>query len=273
MSNKMSASYFASKTPSWTKEIITVDQAKFILENLNKNNRPFSEANIKSLVEAIRKNRWVVSEKETIGFTPSGQLGDGQHRLKAQVRVNKDLEYWVLRGYNSAHIPISGSGKPRSVSDDLHIDGFTNTNVRAAFARAWVRDGTSRHVPKQDVKDQHLAIPEDIMTAYVTIKSKVKRGRLSCADIYAAFAKIEHSTSSTKAKRIREAAERLATGENLVKNTPVHSFREFIIDHKNRNIPAHQLFAIAKYIAECVRDDKKLSRNILDEYVKSLTEL
>jgi hypothetical protein len=67
---------------------ITPELAKEILENKNSGNRPIKKEHIKMLTSTLRNDEWMLNG-ESIAFSESGRLLDGQHRLTACVNSNK----------------------------------------------------------------------------------------------------------------------------------------------------------------------------------------
>jgi len=121
--------------------LITAGLAKAILDAWNASNRRIDEVRVQSLKRDQAAGRWVPGEPIGFGaFNDSIQLGDGQHRLCAQVASNTDQTYYVRVFTDEVEygvfVATRDSGKPRSLADLLGILGIANgTGAAQAFER------------------------------------------------------------------------------------------------------------------------------------------
>lgn len=84
-------------------ERVTMDQAVWILDNLNVKHPPVKQKKVEGFITRM-KSGWRATPKCYLGFLgDSGLLCDGQHKLLAQISLNIDLDYYFLRGLNSNH--------------------------------------------------------------------------------------------------------------------------------------------------------------------------
>ena len=103
-------------------ELITPDLAKNYLQ-FNKNNRSMSSSHVSFLSSQI-KDDCFLENGEGIIFDKFGNLKDGQHRLKA-ISINKNSFYIpVIRGVQPKCMSTYDTGKHRSASDVLKLNGF-----------------------------------------------------------------------------------------------------------------------------------------------------
>lgn len=120
---------------------ITPELAKEILETSNHGNRPLKKAHIKMLASSLKNNEWMLNG-ESIAFSESGRLLDGQHRLNACINSGKPFKTIVIKGINDkAAFGTIDIGKPRSVTDLMDLKGLPKAPLFSAIAKqhkAWV---------------------------------------------------------------------------------------------------------------------------------------
>lgn len=120
---------------------ITPELAKEILETSNHGNRPLKKAHIKMLASSLKNNEWMLNG-ESIAFSESGRLLDGQHRLNACINSGKPFKTIVIKGINDeAAFGTIDIGKPRSVTDLMDLQGLPKAPLFSAIAKqhkAWV---------------------------------------------------------------------------------------------------------------------------------------
>ena len=114
-------------------ELITPAIAKDFLANAKKN-RNINEKMVRRLADDMREGRWQVNG-QTIILDVQGQLIDGQHRLTAIILAQRPQNIFVVRGVATAAMETMDTGKARSLSDVLSLEGFKNTNNLATTAR------------------------------------------------------------------------------------------------------------------------------------------
>jgi hypothetical protein len=113
--------------------VVTPQLAGWLLD-LNTGNRPMLKSNTERFRNILRDGRWQ-NTGEPIIVSREGVLNDGQHRLKAvldtEIAVTMDLRFGIPREAFHA----TGTGKRRSPSNVLSIEGYANTSAQAAIAR------------------------------------------------------------------------------------------------------------------------------------------
>ena len=114
-------------------EVITPAYAKQLLEQ-NCANRRLSEATVDRYAQDIAAERWK-NTGDTIKLTARGMLIDGQHRMAAVVKANKSVVMAVARGVDEDAFTVIDTGKARTLSDVLGIQGYQHCAVLAAIAR------------------------------------------------------------------------------------------------------------------------------------------
>ncbi len=80
-----------------TREIITQDVAKEILNRNHENQRTIIPNRLKNLKRELLEGRWIFNG-ETIKITTTGKLIDGQYRLMAVAQTGVEIDTLVVRG-------------------------------------------------------------------------------------------------------------------------------------------------------------------------------
>lgn len=130
------------KNPPETSRVITFTPkaAEIILgvgteENgLNTHNRAKKPSKIKEYAGDMGLGEWHLTG-DTVKFTKSGRLGDGQNRLFACVKARKSFTTHVVFGIDDAVFPWLDKGKQRSIGDDFFVDGVENPMTLAHVMR------------------------------------------------------------------------------------------------------------------------------------------
>lgn len=115
-------------------ERITPDKAKNELAYNTGNFRPIDKSRIRNLVREMTTGNWDVNG-ETIKFSDSGEMLDGQHRLTACVVSGVTINSLVVRGLSCSAYHVD-RGKPRTVGQWLRHNNVKNGAAIAAITRS-----------------------------------------------------------------------------------------------------------------------------------------
>jgi len=122
---------------------ITPQWADDVLKNKNPRNRKLNERTVAAIVRDIENNAFALTH-QGIAFDDEGNLIDGQHRLTAVVKANKQVIMLVCTGIpveqnnNGASIKtfaLIDCGLPRSTAAVLQMEGHKNPSRLAASMR------------------------------------------------------------------------------------------------------------------------------------------
>lgn len=116
-----------------TIERITPEIAEEMLRH-NTHNRHLSSSiknNRGNIFKSMECNEWRLTG-ESIKFAKDGTLLDGQHRLSACVTTGNPFTTVIVRGLEIDSQELMDSGRKRSTSDVLSIDGIKNARTVAA---------------------------------------------------------------------------------------------------------------------------------------------
>ena len=115
-------------------ELITPEIAKNYLR-FNSNNRDMKKDHVTFFSNQIKEDLFLENGQPII-FDTQGFLKDGQHRLKA-ISINSYSFYIpVVRGVNSHCMPTYDTGKNRSSSDVLKLNGFKYCSQISALVKS-----------------------------------------------------------------------------------------------------------------------------------------
>lgn len=138
-------------------ETISPNTALMYLKNAGKN-RKLSEKKVQDYAKQMTDGEWVLNG-EPIIFGKSGNLIDGQHRLRAVIYANTTVRMLVVRGVNDEYFDSIDSGKSRSLQDVFSCKDIANSqlissivkkfyilcsNPKACFFRDYSKATTSR---------------------------------------------------------------------------------------------------------------------------------
>lgn len=102
--------------------------------SLNKKNRNVSESNLSSTVHKMKNGKWH-ENGESIIIGSDGVLKDGQHRLEATIKSNHVWRAVLVTGVSPLVMSSIDTGKNRSASDVLAINGYTNAALKASVSK------------------------------------------------------------------------------------------------------------------------------------------
>lgn len=121
-----------SEPPAKIETITPALAAEYLQHNTI--NRVPQRGRIRQIADEIEAGRWQLNG-ETIKFSVTGQLLDGQHRLFACVLAGRPIVSMVVRGLPEDAFPTIDTGKPRTAADTLSRVGIKHyAAVAAALA-------------------------------------------------------------------------------------------------------------------------------------------
>lgn len=120
-------------------ELVTPEMALKWLA-ANPSNRPVSDPVVRQYAADMKAHRWKTTH-QGIAFDRSGDLLDGQHRLRAVIRAGVPVRMLVFRDCDRATFDRLDTGRKRTAADALSIDGTEHARTLAAIARCVIRFG------------------------------------------------------------------------------------------------------------------------------------
>lgn len=118
--------------------IISPKEAALWLDTKNAHNRPISQSTVERYTQEIKAGRWKLNG-QSVCFGKSGNLMNGQHRLKAIVAANKSIETLVVWGVDDSAFDTIDDGNKRSLGDVFAVSGEQNPALLSSGVRfLWV---------------------------------------------------------------------------------------------------------------------------------------
>jgi hypothetical protein len=206
-----------------TVEVVTVtpEMARAWLEK-NTHNRVLARKNVDQLAGAIRRGEWSMNG-ESVKFSASGMLLDGQHRLAAVVTAKQPIVTLVVRGLDRAAQETIDTGKKRTLPDVLKLRGEQYATILAAALNVVhrIRGGQmNRGAAAYPTAQQALALLEQ----HPTIRAHIKTGRYLNdrlrypAGLGCGLAYLFHQDAPADADSFLTS---LITGERLAEGSPI----------------------------------------------------
>ena len=99
---------------------ITPRMAELWLKH-NHVNRRLDIKRVKRYAREMTSGRWLLNPSAVISFSTTGALMDGQHRLSSIVEAKIPIVMYVATGVRGEVQVVMDKGRPRKVSDNLHM--------------------------------------------------------------------------------------------------------------------------------------------------------
>ncbi len=154
---------------------VTPQEAALWLDTKNSRNRPISQSTVDRYVQEMRAGNWKMNGQSVI-FGVSGQLLNGQHRLKACVAANMPFTTVVVYGIADETFDTIDDGNKRSLPDVLAIRGEGLPILLAAGVRfLWIY--ATGQIETRDLRKGKIAtkaVLEDTLNKHPGLRSSVK---------------------------------------------------------------------------------------------------
>lgn len=210
--------------PSYTLEIITPEIAKRYLEQNRLNYRKLNPKLVAKYAKDMADENWTQEHPQGIAFDKDGNLGDGQHRLRAIAASGVTIRMWVLRGCDPAALYDVDRGQIRTEADLLRSRGFReDVDTRRAISVArYMLTGIKGGAPKQCVR-AFAKENETLIGAFILEfgSSKPKR-----SEVVAAFC---NATREFPDGKVLECARRFAKLDFPTCDDPLFMLRDRVL--------------------------------------------
>lgn len=113
---------------------ISPSVAERILARFNTRNRNIKSKNIARLTHAVTSDAFALTG-DTIKFSKTGVLVDGQHRLKSCIEAKRTLTTHIVFGLQDKVFDVLDQGSKRTAADVLGMDGMVDATWIASAAR------------------------------------------------------------------------------------------------------------------------------------------
>jgi len=261
----MAHSNAAHKEPSAiTADIVTMtpELAKKYLES-NNNNRPMRRPYVNELVEAMERGEWMLNG-ETIKFSRSGTLLDGQHRLAAVVASRATVQMVVVRDVDDRAFTTIDMNRRRTSADALSIGGYPNATTIAAAIRLILivtADPVSFHTTfsHSQIKEWADAFHDDLQP-HLKLGKMVARSNLLQQTAVTALSYLFSQGKGGASEAAPKFFARLADGIGLESGDPVLALRVALITNatSSAKLPVRDVIAMTIKAWNYTRDGRDL---------------
>lgn len=194
--------------------------------------RPLRKPYVELLARSMTSGQWA-NNGESIIFSRTGKLLDGQHRLSAVVLSGITIMATVATGVLEKDFDTIDTGQGRTMGDILKINGEKSySDLAAALRRIYnfeLTKGTSTEQSDAPPTKRDL---EAILAKHPKLRDSVEFARTNKSKLVAPsiVAPLHYIFAQQDSKLADEFLISFATGENLKKDEPLYKLREKIID-------------------------------------------
>lgn len=206
----------------------------------NAGNRTISQGRVKALADDIRNGRWKFNG-DSIVVDDDGRLIDGQHRLSAIREAGyPPLDLLVVtlhsKGKESRDVFMTiDCGRPRTMSDTLHVNGTRYAGTAAAVARliVLIAKGVNNIATKAEMMAAIEAYAQEIerFAPFTQKKNGVIKFQASSVAAMVIAAK-----DFKAADQVCDFAMRLHTGIGLGADEPERRLLTYLVANRNKHV-------------------------------------
>lgn len=235
---------------------------------LNTSNRNLRESAVAKYARDIREGRWV-KNGDSIRFSATGKLLDGQHRLSAIIDAGTPVEMLVIPGLADETQATMDIGARRTSADALTLNGVQNSTIVAAIVKRVLMWDQGDHRLSGNTAPTHAEIQEffhDNADAMQRSAEVARRAYQGFKDIPPSISGTAHYvTSRIDSGTAAEFFSCLGTGAGLMEGNPILAVRhKAMVDARaGRAVPEWQRLAHIFHGWNSVRAGKTLTRMIL----------
>lgn len=208
----------------------------------NTHNRPLRNRQVEFLRGVIQRGEWFLNG-DAIRFDETGTLIDGQHRLWAIALSETPVESLVIRGLKRAAQLTIDVGTRRNLADQLRMMGQSNPlNLAAALVGKWRYDNGLIRTSQRPTIQQALSLLEANPDLEESVKVHETLRRANLRVMAGAGGFLHYEFSSVDPDAAEDFYERLKTGTNLTKTSPVLHLRNRLLAGKTSAVVQSALF-------------------------------
>lgn len=229
------------KTKVFSERVTVTPQLAQMLLEQNADNRKIRPNKLNQLKADMNANRFKLNG-EAIIVAKTGELNDGQHRLRAIVETNKPQDMLLTFGVERESRLTVDTGAARSAGDHLAVAGWPYASTISTVARTAIGYEKS--------KGERVGRLSDISTAEVFDKANGDKLLQECASYVACnntkFRSIAkpgflgfcfYEFAKRRPAEAKTFMEKLRTGTDLSETSPIRILREYLISRPNLNQP------------------------------------
>lgn len=219
-------------------EVVNPEKAKAYLEK-NLKNRNLRQNIVNNYAAQMKKGIWLEDNGDTIRISKSGVLLDGQHRLSAIVKAGVSLKVTIAYDIADNAFEFIDIGTARHAGDVLSVSGVKRPNVIASIIKDYngLKHGVSSgqktiRLSNHEVLEIYKSDPSkfDFVSQKAMHLYSVCNGMVAPSDIGSYYLLFKDYAPT----RVDDFFEKLCTGADLSKNSPVMMLRNKLIEVKGR---------------------------------------
>lgn len=249
---------------------ITPHIAKEMLQ-YNTKNRAIKRANLQNLVEQMKRGEFKYSG-DSIRFSRTGELLDGQHRLEAIIESDTRQKMMVVTGLDPEVFTVIDTGSNRRATDIMSIKGHKNAGViagamrlvllyeRKALGSSHGNYSKNKMVTNTDIAEWENTHSMPLMEECVDLGSRCYlKARFFSPSTYAGLAYLF-------ARKNRQMAfdfmEKLSGGEGISHDvdSPIYVLRQRLINMKEKKVGSAEKYALVLKAWNYYREGAKVKR-------------
>jgi hypothetical protein len=226
--------------------MVTPEMAKIFLKH-NTMNRSISDVVNTRYAQAMKAGHWKFNG-ETVVFSNTGILLDGQNRLKAIIKSGVTVPMMIIYGIEEDNFKTINQGSKRTTGQILKILNCENNVTLAATLRlAYIYLYLDNKMLRSGSDSVYHQVLLGLLERYPTIKESVKKAASAhqlCNRTIAAFCHFVFSLRDPRGADL--FIRQVITGEDLHAGDPALSLRNVLIKNKGENIklPSRTLIAL-----------------------------
>lgn len=225
----------AASVPSTRQMTVDPALAEEWLRTMNVN-RPLRNERVEAYARDMASGDWRVTG-DSVKFDRDGHLIDGQHRCWACIEAGCEFTTTVAVGIDPEAFAVLDSGLPRSAADMLTLSGETGAKALASVAKMILLHKAGGWKAVLSVSGRYRPTNTEVQTILADVGERVKvsmsYGRKCGHLLSAPLAGFMHYMFSHRSQEESNAFFAwLATGEGLMKSSPIYALRERLIRMK-----------------------------------------
>lgn len=236
-----------------TFEQIGVNEAMTLLQG-NRNNRPVNKRNLEEIEAELKRGNFAMTG-ESIKVSKTGALIDGQHRLLAIVnaKLPQKISMLVVKGLEDESYKFIDTGRKRTASDVLAVQGVSNSTAMAAMAKFIINfnRGLYSSAAENHNKGKNRSTNKDISDFVITNKVQLsdsfkyghnKENKFVNKGVLSSFHFI---TNTINKKDADYFCSRVADGSGLSTSSPIYQLRQRLLSDIRATEKLNQIHKIA----------------------------
>lgn len=248
---------------------VIVDVSPIIAKELlrfNTNNRRVSETIVNKYAKRMINNQWRNSN-DAISFSETGEISNGQHRLRAIIKSGKTVN--LLVAFNTNNFPDMDRGRNRTISDNIQTDSrFRGTDIANNKAVHQVANSLVRILKgKTETEDVAFVLQkygDDLLYLEQSGLFSGPKGFNAKSISAALFVAYENNIDLAKLNHIRDISNTGVT--EYIEDAPIIGLRDKVMQIQGGGTPVEQVrYKLTCYTIQAIEKGSTSKRCSLAE--------